>query len=112
MALAIAAILSFLNAFLGFGFVWIGKFAGEALVAALFFVLAFVVGRYAGRAMAFVVVGLPALPIALLIVQFRDNDGSHLGGIAIVLAWLLGIVLGTFAGGHFYRPAKQQRAAQ
>jgi len=83
--------------FLGFGFLWIGKLAGEACVAALYLLLAYTLSHRRGVRTALMTTVLPSLPLALLIVQFRDPDDSHLGSIAIVLAWLLGAVFGAFA---------------
>ena len=93
----LATLAAFALSFLGFGFLWIGKFSGEVIVAALYLWLAYSVSHLRGKRIALLTVALPALPIAALIVQFRDSNDSHLGSIAIVLGWLAGITLGAFA---------------
>ncbi len=92
-----AAIAAFTLSFLGLGSLWIGKLGGEVTVAALYLWLAYSVGHLRGKHIALLTVALPALPIAALIVQFRDSHDSHLASIAIVLCWLAGITLGAFA---------------
>jgi len=82
---------------LGLGFLWIGKLSGEIYVALLYLLLAYAVSHYQGVRAALLAVLVPALPMALLIVQFRDPNDSHLGSIAIVLAWLTGMTIGAFA---------------
>ena len=93
----LAALAAFALSFLGLGFLWIGKLGGEVIVAALYLWLAYSVSHLRGKRIALLTVALPALPIAALIVQFRDSNDSHLGSIAIVLGWLAGITLGAFA---------------
>jgi hypothetical protein len=82
---------------LGFGFLWIGKPSGEAAVASLFMLLAYFVSHHQGARKTLATVLLPAAPIALLILQFRDPNDSHLASIAIVLAWIAGALIGAFA---------------
>ena len=89
--------LSFALSFLGFGFLWIGKLSGEAFIAVLYLLLAYTASHFRGSRIALRDTVLPALPLALLIGLFRDSNDSHLGSIAIVLAWLAGAVLGAFA---------------
>ena len=93
----LAALAAFTLSFLGLGFLWIGKLGGEVMVAALYLWLAYSVGHLRGKHIALLTVALPAIPIAALIVQFRDSHDSHLGSIAIVPCWLAGITLGAFA---------------
>ena len=94
---SIAALAAFTLSFLGLGFLWIGKLGGEVIVAALYLWLAYSVSHLRGKRIALIVVALPAVPIAALLVQFRDSNDSHLVSIAIVLGWLAGITLGAFA---------------
>jgi len=93
--LAIAASAAW--SILGLGFLWIGKLSGEACVAALYLLLAYLISHYQGSRAALLATVAPAAPVAALIVMFRDPNDSHLGSIAIVLAWLLGMTLGAFA---------------
>ena len=93
----LAALTAFALSFLGLGFLWIGKLGGEAIVAALYLWLAYSVSHLRGKRIALMTVAAPAVPIAALLVQFRDSNDSHLVSIAIVLGWLAGITLGAFA---------------
>jgi len=86
-----------LSWFLGIGFLWIGKPEGEVLVSVLFMFLAYSVSHWRGSRMALLATLAPAAPLALLLVQFRDPNDSHLMSIAIVMGWLAGAVIGAFA---------------
>jgi hypothetical protein len=102
----LAAIASFALSFAGLGVMWIGKPWGEIVIALLYLALAFGVARWRGRDSALFSVGLPMLPLGLLIMQFRDNSDSHLLGIAITAGWALGILIGACWGARFASPAR------
>lgn len=103
----LATLTAFALSFLGLGFLWIGKISGEVIVAALYLWLAYSVSHLRGKRIALMTVALPSVPIAALLVQFRDSNDSHLGSIAIVLGWLAGITLGAFAADRERTPYRR-----
>jgi hypothetical protein len=94
MALVLGVIGSLALSFLGAGLFWIGMPSGQILVALLFMFFAYSVSHVSGKRVALLATLLPPAPLAGLLVQFRDPNGSHLISIAIVLAWAAGAVIG------------------
>lgn len=87
----------FVLSFLGLGVLWAGaQWSYQLLMFIPFLVLAFAISRAGGNAL-WTAVG--ALPMAMLLVQFRDADDSHLMPILVCTTWCLGIVSGHFVGG-------------
>ena len=65
-----------------------------------FLLLALAVKRFGGS-VVYVLIG--AIPVALMLVQFRDKDNSHLMPVLVVIAWMIGILLGHYFGGRLSR---------
>ncbi len=79
------------------GVLWIGTpWPAQFLMCIPFFIAAYAITRLKadGR---FVLLG--AAPVALLVVQFRDKEGSHAAPVLLVCAWAASILLGW----HFAR---------
>lgn len=80
--------------FLAFGLLWIGvPWKYQLLMFFPFLVLAFVIRRF-GTSSYTMLLGM--LPIAAILVQFRDKDDSHVMPIALVCAWAVAILLGNY----------------
>lgn len=95
-ALAGGLILSFI----GFGLLWAGaSWPYQFGMLVPFLVLAFFLARRSLVAAYGVLAG--AAPIAIIIVQFRDNDNSHLMPVLVVAGWIAGTLLGHFLGRRY-----------
>lgn len=103
---AIAVIGGLLLSVVGLGLLWAGMPVRYQLLLGLpFLALAFVLGVYGPRrTRAFLFVMAGATPMALLLVQFRDRDDSHLAFVAVVAAWAAGCL-----AGHLLARAWQRR---
>lgn len=91
----------FLLSFLGFGLLWSGiAWAVQMVLALLFFTaLSYALSRWSqGAILPEILLVIGALPLGLLMMQFRDTSGSHLMPVLVVLSWLLGIAAGYFWG--------------
>jgi hypothetical protein len=91
----------FLLSFLGFGLLWSGiSWAVQMVLALLFFTaLSYGLSRWSqGAIVPEILLVTGALPLGLLMMQFRDTSGSHLLPVLVVLSWLLGIAAGYFWG--------------
>ena len=91
----------FLLSFLGFGLLWSGiSWAVQMVLALLFFTaLSYGLSRWRqGAIVPEILLVTGALPLGLLMMQFRDTSGSHLLPVLVVLSWLLGIAAGYFWG--------------
>lgn len=91
----------FLLSFLGFGLLWSGvAWAVQMVLALLFFTaLSYGLSRWSqGAILPEVLLVIGALPLGLLMMQFRDTNGSHLLPVTVVLSWLLGIAAGYLWG--------------
>lgn len=87
--------------FLAFGLLWIGvPWHVQFLMALPFLIAGYFVRRFGGVTHP-VLVGL--LPLGALIVQFRDKNDSHAMPLAMVSAWVLATLLGSFLA----RPAHE-----
>ncbi len=86
--------------FLSVGMLWIAMpFYVQALAFFPFLLLSLLVGRYSksfSMAASTVIVG--ALPMAKMMVGFRDKDDSHLMPILMVSCWMLGALVGAWLG--------------
>jgi hypothetical protein len=92
MLTGVALLGGFALSFVGLGVLWAGApWPYQALMFFPFLLLALAIKRFGGR-VVHVLIG--AIPIALLLVQFRDKEGSHLMPILVVIAWMLGMLLG------------------
>ena len=91
----------FLLSFLGFGLLWSGiSWAVQMVLALLFFTaVSYGLSRWShGAILPELLLVIGALPLGLLMMQFRDTSGSHLLPVLVVLSWLLGIAAGYFWG--------------
>lgn len=91
----------FLLSFLGFGLLWSGiSWHVQMVLALLFFTaLSYGLSRWSqGAIVPEILLVTGALPLGLLMMQFRDTSGSHLLPVLVVLSWLLGIAAGYFWG--------------
>lgn len=95
MCMAAGAGLSFL----GVGMMWVGQPWCGVYLSALFAALVFACGRCPGvrsrDAMLFA--GTGALPLGMLLCQFRDANDSHLMSVAFVGGWYAAMLLGAAA---------------
>lgn len=91
----------FILSFLGIGALWVGlSWQYQMLMFFPFLMLAFGIKRFGGN-VVHILIG--ALPVASILVQFRDKQNSHLMPILIVITWLLGMLLGHYLGGRLFR---------
>jgi hypothetical protein len=96
LALAGGLILSFI----GLGVLWAGaSWPYQFGMFIPFLVLAFILARRSLTAAFSVLAG--AAPIAIILVQFRDNDDSHLMPILVVACWVVGTLLGHYLGRRY-----------
>lgn len=100
--LIVAALLGgFILSFLGLGVLWAGApWPYQMLMFFPFLLLALAVRRFGGSGL-YVLIG--AIPVASMLVQFRDKDNSHLMPVLVVIAWGLGTLLGHYFGGRLSR---------
>lgn len=100
----VAALLGgFVLSFAGMGALWVGAaWPYQALMSVPFMLLALASRRLAGSAIP-VLVG--ALPVAVMLVQFRDANNSHAMPVLVVAGWALGILLGHALGARLSRRA-------
>lgn len=99
--LVVALLGGFILSFVGLGVLWVGTpWPYQMLMFFPFLLLALGVKRFGGNGVH-VLIG--AVPVALLLVQFRDKDNSHLMPVLIVVAWGLGIFLGHYFGSRLSR---------
>jgi hypothetical protein len=91
---ALGATGGFALSFIGMGLLWIGlPWVCQALMFFPFLLLAYALAKAGGVATAMSVL-YGALPLAMLLMMFRDRDDSHLMPMLIVAAWLAGILGG------------------
>lgn len=90
----------FLLSFLGFGLLWSGIPWHTQLIMILpFSLLSYGILRWSNGAIGLCAfIGMGAAPFGLLIMQFRDTNGSHLMPILVVTGWLIGICAGCYWG--------------
>jgi hypothetical protein len=99
--LVVGLLGGFILSFVGLGVLWAGApWPYQMLMFFPFLLLALGVKRFGGNGVH-VLIG--AIPVAAMLVQFRDKDNSHLMPILVVIAWLLGILLGHYVGGRISR---------
>lgn len=98
IALALALLASFALAFTGFGFFWVGIPGACLLLAGAYAITAFAAARWAALPAVLVAVGLGLLPLAGIMVQFRDASGSHLLPAAILSVWCGAALWGAWTG--------------
>lgn len=85
----------FALSFIGLGILWVGiGWSYQCLMLLPFALLAYSVRRMRGQGLM-VLAG--AFPIAALLVQFRDQNDSHLTSYLVVLSWCAGAWLGNFS---------------
>ncbi|MBX3616288.1 lysophosphatidic acid receptor [Nitrosomonas sp.] len=107
----------FLLSFLGFGLLWSGISWAVQMVLALLFFTALSYGLSywsSGAVLPAMLLVIGAMPLGLLMMQFRDTSGSHLLPILVVLSWLFGMLAGYFWGKWARRAqiaASQERAS-
>jgi hypothetical protein len=94
---SIGLTLGFGLTILAFGFLWIGQLRGMWFVYAGFAFSAYVLSQIAGRMTPLMSMSAGAVPLSLLMVQFRDANDSHLMSILTVVGWYAAIVLGALA---------------
>lgn len=90
----------FAASFLGLGLLWVGlKTPVQMCASILFFFLSFLVTKFLkNKITGFAAPVCGAAPIASLLVQFRDKEGSHLSPILVVATWGLAAFLGAWLG--------------
>ncbi|NBQ69991.1 MAG: lysophosphatidic acid receptor [Nitrosomonadaceae bacterium] len=95
-----ALIGGFLLSFLGFGLLWSGiPWLVQLVMILPFLFLSYGILRWSRGAIGLCAfIGIGAAPLGLLIIQFRDTNGSHLMPILIVTGWLIGICAGCYWG--------------
>ncbi|MBL8514007.1 MAG: hypothetical protein JNJ55_08435 [Betaproteobacteria bacterium] len=98
LALGLALVASFLLIFTGFGFFWVGLPGACLLLAGAYAVVAFAAARVSTMMAALVATGLGLLPLAGIIVRFRDSSGSHLLPLAILSVWCGAALWGAWLG--------------
>jgi hypothetical protein len=98
---AMGLVGGFALSFAGVGLLWTGlPWAYQALMFLPFLLLAFAVARAGGPAMAMAVL-YGALPLAMVMMMFRDRDDSHLMPVLIVADWFAAILAArALAGRH------------
>ncbi len=95
-ALAGGLVLSFI----GFGLLWAGaSWPYQLAMLVPFLGLAFFLARHSLTAAFSVLAG--AAPVAIIIVQFRDNDDSRLMPVLVVAGWIIGTLLGHYLGRRY-----------
>jgi hypothetical protein len=96
----LGAALGFGFSFLGVGLLWIAvPLYAQAGLGGLFALAGYILARSAknfSTAAASLAVG--ASPLALLLVQFRDKENSHLVPILLVAGWYAGLAIGAGLG--------------
>lgn len=91
---AMGVVGGFAFSFAGVGLLWIGvPWTSQALMFLPFLLLAFALAKAGGPAIPLSIV-YGALPLAMLMMMFRDRNDSHLMPVLIVAAWLAGILGG------------------
>ena len=90
----------FLLSFLGFSILASGISWLVQLVMILpFLLLSYGILRWSRGAIGLCAfIGIGATPLGLLVMQFRDTNGSHLMPILIVTGWFIGICAGCYWG--------------
>ncbi|MBY0515387.1 MAG: hypothetical protein K2P81_00660 [Bacteriovoracaceae bacterium] len=87
------ALLSFLN----LGILWTGVNQWiQSTVALAFFLVSYYVTKNKKSQSFYMLLG--SAPLYLLLVQFRDKNGSHLLGITIIASSTLALLLGKWLG--------------
>ena len=88
----------FFLSFLGFGLLWSGiPWHFQLLMFFPFLLLTWVISRCnQGAVDGCVCILLGAAPLGILIMQFRDNNDSHLLPVLMVICWLIGVIAGFF----------------
>ncbi len=80
--------------FLALGLLWIGVPTPWQFLMFLPFLIAAFVTRRLRAPWYGMFLGM--LPIGALLVQFRDNEGSHASSIALVLSWVVAVAIGNY----------------
>lgn len=84
----------FAFSFAGVGLLWIGlPWAYQALMFLPFLLLAFALAKAGGASIPISIV-YGALPLAMVMLMFRDRNDSHLMPVLVVACWLAGILGG------------------
>lgn len=98
LALGLALAASFLLTFAGFGFFWVGLPGACLLLAGAYAMTAFGAARVTSLPAALVATGLGLVPLAGILVRFRDASGSHLLPLAILSVWCGAALWGAWMG--------------
>jgi len=95
-----ALISGFLLSFLGFSILASGiPWLVQLVMILPFLLLSYGILRWSRGAIGLCAfIGIGAAPLGLLVMQFRDTNGSHLMPILIVTGWLIGICAGCYWG--------------
>jgi hypothetical protein len=94
---ALALMVGFALSFAGFGVLWTGTpWHYQCLMFFPFLFLSFAVTRFSSNGAWFIWVG--AMPIGLLLLQFRDKNDSHLASYLVVGTWIIGTLTGRYLG--------------
>lgn len=102
----IGIIIGFALSFLSFGILWSGiNQWAQAAPPLLFFIAGYFLAKKSVNALLHLYIG--AAPLAGILVMFRDKEGSHALGIAIVLSWAIAAALGVKLSGK-YKTSKKQ----
>lgn len=99
--IALSALLGgFLLSFLTIVILWSGiPWLIQMIMFLPFLLLSFAIFKWSNESLllcAFIVLG--AAPLGILMVQFRDTNGSHLLPVMVVLSWIIGILAGCYLG--------------
>jgi hypothetical protein len=92
-----AIVGGFLLSFAALGMLWIGQPLGNIFVVAGYVLLAYVASHFREPKRAALTSAVGAMPIAMMVVQFRDNVGSHLLPMVLAGSWFAGIALGAWS---------------
>jgi hypothetical protein len=94
----LAPLAGFVLSFVALGFFWVGIPAACIGLTVGFALVAMLAARASGlwRGVLLTLVG--AVPMASMLVRFRDNEGSHLLPIALVLLWCGAALWGGWVG--------------
>ena len=97
--------------FLGFGLLWSGvAWHVQMIMVIPFLLLSYALCRWdKGAVDSCILIASGATPIALLMTQFRDTQGSHLMSVLVTLSWFIGILSGYYGNKMYPGSSKSEQ---
>lgn len=97
--------------FLGFGLLWSGiAWHVQMIMVIPFLMLSYALCRWdKGTVDSCILIASGAAPIALLMTQFRDTQGSHLMSVLVTLSWFIGIISGYYCNKIYPESSKSEQ---